>query len=79
MGKQVVGLDFSSNMLQDAARRQETRLKSGEPVGSIRWVQGDALQLPFEDASFDAATMGYGLRNVANIPAALSVSLCHFL
>ena len=32
------------------------------------------MQLPFEDASFDAATMGYGLRNVADIPASLRVS-----
>ena len=36
-----------------------------------RWIQGDAQQLPFSDNSFDAATMGYGLRNVANIPRAL--------
>jgi SAM-dependent methyltransferase len=35
------------------------------------WVQGDALRLPFPDADFDAATVGYGLRNVADIPAAL--------
>jgi demethylmenaquinone methyltransferase/2-methoxy-6-polyprenyl-1,4-benzoquinol methylase len=35
-------------------------------------VQGDALDLPFEAASFDAATMGYGLRNVADIPRALA-------
>lgn len=35
--------------------------------------QGDAMAMPFEDASFDAATMGYGLRNVADIPAALRV------
>jgi demethylmenaquinone methyltransferase/2-methoxy-6-polyprenyl-1,4-benzoquinol methylase len=35
-------------------------------------VQGDALDLPFEGASFDAVTMGYGLRNVADIPRALS-------
>ena len=34
-------------------------------------VQGDAMQLPFGDGEFDAATMGYGLRNVASIPAAL--------
>ena len=39
----------------------------------MQWVQGDALQLPFEAASFDAATMGYGLRNVASIPRALQV------
>ena len=31
------------------------------------------MELPFEEASFDAATMGYGLRNVASIPAALRV------
>lgn len=37
-----------------------------------RWIQGDAQQLPFPDGSFDAATMGYGLRNVASIPKALS-------
>lgn len=34
--------------------------------------QGDAQELPFEDRSFDAATMGYGLRNVADKPRALA-------
>jgi len=34
-------------------------------------MQGCAMNMPFEDASFDAATMGYGLRNVASIPKAL--------
>lgn len=38
----------------------------------MTWVQGDALDLPFEDSLFDAATMGYGLRNVADISKALS-------
>jgi ubiquinone/menaquinone biosynthesis C-methylase UbiE len=36
-------------------------------------LQGDAMALPFDDCSFDAATMGYGLRNVADRPAALRV------
>jgi ubiquinone/menaquinone biosynthesis C-methylase UbiE len=36
-----------------------------------RWVQGDALSLPFESGGFDAATMGYGLRNVADTPRAM--------
>ncbi len=40
-------------------------------VHVCRWVQGDALNLPFRDCSFDAITMGYGLRNVASIPLAL--------
>ncbi len=35
------------------------------------------MDLPFEDCCFDAATMGYGLRNVASIPAALRVSVWH--
>lgn len=35
------------------------------------FLQGDALALPFGDATFDAATVGYGLRNVADIPLAL--------
>jgi ubiquinone/menaquinone biosynthesis C-methylase UbiE len=46
------------------------RHKSGDLLLD-RWIQGDAQQLPFSDNSFDAATMGYGLRNVANIPRAL--------
>lgn len=36
-----------------------------------RWVQGDAMALPFGSGEFDAATMGYGLRNVTDRPAAL--------
>lgn len=34
-------------------------------------MEGDALALPFEDSSFDAVTMGYGLRNVVDIPQSL--------
>lgn len=41
-------------------------------------LQGDAMKLPFEDRSFDAATMGYGLRNVADKPRALA-ELCRVL
>jgi demethylmenaquinone methyltransferase/2-methoxy-6-polyprenyl-1,4-benzoquinol methylase len=37
-----------------------------------RFLQADALRLPFADGSFDVLTIGYGLRNVADIPAALS-------
>lgn len=60
-------------MLQDAAARQRQRQGAGGPGYRMQWVQGDALQLPFAPNSFDAATMGYGLRNVASIPAALRV------
>src|SRR5436305_1947863 len=58
----VTGLDFSEQMLV-RARRKEPR---------IEWVQGDMLALPFEDASFDAATVGFGVRNVADLERALA-------
>ena len=69
----VVGLDFSASMLDDASAREAAKKNSGisGASSSIRWVQGDAMDLPFADNSFDAATMGYGLRNVSSIPAAL--------
>jgi demethylmenaquinone methyltransferase / 2-methoxy-6-polyprenyl-1,4-benzoquinol methylase len=60
-GGHVTGLDFSKRMLERARR------KSGE----IEWVQGDALALPFEDGSFDAATVGFGVRNLADLELGL--------
>ncbi len=38
---------------------------------ACRWIQGDATALPFGDNEFDAATMGYGLRNVNDRPKAI--------
>jgi demethylmenaquinone methyltransferase / 2-methoxy-6-polyprenyl-1,4-benzoquinol methylase len=60
-GADVVGLDFSAAMLERARRKDP----------GIEWVQGDALALPLEDASFDAATVGFGVRNVADLEAGL--------
>ncbi len=57
----VTGLDFSERML-DRARRKRPELE---------WIQGDMLALPFEDSSFDAATVGFGVRNVADLGLAL--------
>jgi demethylmenaquinone methyltransferase/2-methoxy-6-polyprenyl-1,4-benzoquinol methylase len=37
----------------------------------VEWLQGDLLALPFPDGSFDAATVGFGVRNVADLEAAL--------
>jgi demethylmenaquinone methyltransferase/2-methoxy-6-polyprenyl-1,4-benzoquinol methylase len=57
----VTGLDFSERMLERARRK--------EP--SLEWVRGDLLALPFADESFDAATVGFGVRNVEDLEAAL--------
>ncbi len=63
----VYGLDFSAALLATAQRRAEQSFHSLP----ITWVEGDALQLPFDANQFDAATMGYGLRNVTDIPRSL--------
>jgi demethylmenaquinone methyltransferase/2-methoxy-6-polyprenyl-1,4-benzoquinol methylase len=60
-GGLVTGLDFSRPMLERARRKSET----------IDWVHGDLLALPFRDGSFDAATVGFGVRNVADLERAL--------
>jgi demethylmenaquinone methyltransferase/2-methoxy-6-polyprenyl-1,4-benzoquinol methylase len=57
----VVGLDFSERMLE-RARRKEPR---------VEWVCGDMLALPFAEETFDAATVGFGVRNVADLELAL--------
>ncbi|GBF80979.1 bifunctional demethylmenaquinone methyltransferase/2-methoxy-6-polyprenyl-1,4-benzoquinol methylase UbiE [Aphanothece sacrum] len=63
----VVGLDFSSQQLAIARQRAQYYY----PSLCLDWVEGDALKLPFEDQTFNCATMGYGLRNVTDIPACL--------
>jgi demethylmenaquinone methyltransferase/2-methoxy-6-polyprenyl-1,4-benzoquinol methylase len=57
----VVGLDFSERMLERARRK----------APELEFVQGDVLALPFEDASFDSAVVGFGVRNVEDLEAAL--------
>lgn len=63
----VIGLDFSAELLAIAKQRaiQNT------PHLPLEWIEGDALDLPFDAQTFDCATMGYGLRNVIDIPQCL--------
>jgi demethylmenaquinone methyltransferase/2-methoxy-6-polyprenyl-1,4-benzoquinol methylase len=56
MPGRVVGVDFTDEMLRVAQRRLP-----------INWIRADALRLPFPDASFDVVSVGYGLRNLANL------------
>jgi demethylmenaquinone methyltransferase/2-methoxy-6-polyprenyl-1,4-benzoquinol methylase len=59
----IVGADFSHAMLQRAG------IKSAGT--SLRWVEADALHLPFADASFDLVTAAFGFRNLADYDAGL--------
>jgi demethylmenaquinone methyltransferase/2-methoxy-6-polyprenyl-1,4-benzoquinol methylase len=61
-GGRVTGVDFSEPMLERARRKSS----------AIEWVRGDLLELPFADGSFDAATVGFGVRNVADLARGLA-------
>ena len=58
----VTGLDFSEKMLEEAKKN----IISANAKG-IELVQGDAMKLPFENDSFDGATVGWGLRNLPDL------------
>ena len=58
----VVGADFSERMLELA---NEKALDRGMPDVTFEWA--DALELPYSDASFDAVTVGFGVRNLADL------------
>lgn len=61
-GGRVTGLDFSERMLERARRKS----------ASVQWVRGDVLALPFAEESFDAVTIGFGIRNVESLEAGLA-------
>ncbi len=62
----VVGVDFADPMLELARRKAVP----GAPAPEFR--HADALDLPFPDGEFDAVTIGFGLRNVTDVPRALA-------
>jgi demethylmenaquinone methyltransferase / 2-methoxy-6-polyprenyl-1,4-benzoquinol methylase len=65
-GGEVVGSDFSEGMLDRA------RAKDEPAAASVRWEWGDALALEHPDGSFDAATVGFGARNFADLDRGLA-------
>lgn len=60
----VVGLDFSKNMLEIARSRAKN-------IQNLSFIEGDALNLPFEDNTFDACFISFGLRNLPDIKKAI--------
>src|ERR671929_2052546 len=61
-GADVTGVDFSEEMLLRARRKS----------AMIEWVQADVLELPFADETFDAVTVGFGMRNLEDLERGLS-------
>jgi len=68
-GARVVGTDFCRPMLAVAA---------GKTSSQVPLIEGDALQLPFRNGSFDAATIAFGLRNLSSVEGGLA-ELCRVL
>ncbi|MDE1161373.1 MAG: bifunctional demethylmenaquinone methyltransferase/2-methoxy-6-polyprenyl-1,4-benzoquinol methylase UbiE [Acidobacteriaceae bacterium] len=62
-GARLTGLDFSAQMLDRARCKYAT-----EPID---WVEGDAMHLPFPDASFDLVTSAFGFRNLTDYAGGL--------
>jgi demethylmenaquinone methyltransferase/2-methoxy-6-polyprenyl-1,4-benzoquinol methylase len=60
----IIGLDFSPEML--------TLARAKFPTTQIRWVEGDAMALPYPDNTFDLITSAFGFRNLTNYAAALA-------
>jgi demethylmenaquinone methyltransferase/2-methoxy-6-polyprenyl-1,4-benzoquinol methylase len=66
-GGKVVGCDFSEAMLERARRKATER-----GADQVRFEWADALALPYADRAFDAATVGFGVRNLADLEGGLA-------
>ena len=68
LGASAVVCDMTEPMLIEGRKRAE----ADKLAASLDWVVGDAMALPFPDASFDVYTISFGIRNVTRIPDALA-------
>jgi len=66
----ILGMDFCLPMLEEAERKR--RAGAGGGYARVRFQAGDALALPLADGAFDAVTISFGLRNLADRPRALA-------
>jgi demethylmenaquinone methyltransferase / 2-methoxy-6-polyprenyl-1,4-benzoquinol methylase len=75
----VIGVDFSEGMLELACRkaaeaqaRLEAAVSPAPAEVEVRFEQANALELPYRDDEFDAATVGFGARNFSDLERGLS-------
>ena len=68
-GTVILGMDFCQPMLDEANAKQAAH---PNPLGLIHFQQGDGLALPLGDQTFDAVTIAFGLRNMADRPKCLA-------
>lgn len=71
LGARAIACDFSLGMLRTGVSRRGGSGLYGGGVRGVTFIAGDALRLPFADESFDAVTISFGLRNVADVGQAL--------
>ena len=67
---QILGADFSHAMLQRASAKTAKSAEKGRG-NTLRWIEADALRLPFPDRYFDLVTSAFGFRNLADYDAGL--------
>ncbi|HUK30683.1 MAG TPA: bifunctional demethylmenaquinone methyltransferase/2-methoxy-6-polyprenyl-1,4-benzoquinol methylase UbiE [Candidatus Acidoferrum sp.] len=70
-GAQILGADFSHAMLKRASQKANGAGNKPPQAESPRWVEADALRLPFPDGTFDLLTSAFGFRNLADYDAGL--------
>ena len=70
-GAQVLGADFSHAMLQRADAKSGTHASAHAVRAMPRWIEADALGLPFRDQHFHLVTSAFGFRNLADYDAGL--------
>ncbi len=70
---EIVGADFSHAMLQRASAKENANGggSGAQQAPSLRWIEADALRLPFPDEHFDLVTSAFGFRNLADYDAGL--------
>ncbi len=70
-GQQILGADFSHAMLQRAYSKARDKVEKNANAAAPRWIEADALCLPFPGNHFNLVTSAFGFRNLADYDAGL--------